>query len=434
MASIRQRIVAGMGAGVFGQGVVTVIQILSLPLFLRQWSNATYGVWLLLSAMPSYLSMTDVGMVATAGNRMTMALGHGDLKEANRLFHSALVFVLVMVSVALCIAIPAAMFWPLKGVQNTDARMAVCLLAVGVLLAQFCGLSDAVFRATGRFALAVFLGNILRLLEWVGMMVGLFWDGSYTAVAGGGLIVRVILTVVIILISRSGNHGITWHWRDASVLEVKALFKPAMSFMVFPLSSALSLQGITLLVGHFFGPVVVALFNSYRTIARVAVQTTAVLSNAVWGEFSFLFGKGGTAAVRPIYARTFWLGVAGSSGLSVILFVAAPTLLRLWSHGRIGFEPTPMLILLVYAAAAGTWHIPRVLLLSTNQHVGLAQWSLLGAAVAVLATFLLEKPMGIDGVCIAMLLSEVLMAVVCVRMARGFLSRDAHFRGELKET
>jgi len=183
-------------------------------------------------------------------------------------------------------------------------------------------------------------------------------------------------------------------------------------------------------VGHFFGPAVVAIFNSYRTIARVAVQATSILSNAVWGEFSFLFGKGGTEAVRPIYRRSLMLGAAGSVALSLVLYFAAPLLLELWSHGQIPFQAWPMLILLGYAAIAGTWHVPRVLLLSTNQHIGLAQWSLVGAVVAMGAAYLMQGPMGIEGVCLAMLASELLMAVVCLKLARDFLSSGAAFRSQ----
>lgn len=419
-----------MGAGAFGQAVVIVIQIFSLPLFLKQWDTATYGTWLLLSAMPSYLAMTDLGMVATAGNRMTMALGHGDRVEANRLFHSAFMFVLAMTGGAVLLSVPLALFAPVDSLQSADQRMAICLLILGVLVAQFGGLSDAIFRATGRFAQAVMLGNVLRLLEWGGMMAGLYMAGTFTAVALGGLLVRVACTAVLVGVSAQGSHGLTWHWRHASMDEIKSLFKPALSFMVFPLSSALSLQGITLLVGHFFGPAVVAIFNSYRTIARVAVQATSILSNAVWGEFSFLFGKGGTEAVRPIYRRSLMLGAAGSAALSLILYFAAPLLLELWSHGQIPFQAWPMLILLGYAAIAGTWHVPRVLLLSTNQHIGLAQWSLVGAVVAMGAAYLLQGPMGIEGVCLAMLASELLMAVVCLKLARDFLSSGSAFRSQ----
>ena len=112
----------------------------------------------------------------------------------------------------------------------------------------------------------------------------------------------------------------------------------------------------------------------------------------------------------------------------MVLYGAAPWLLKWWSHGRIPFQPMPMLILLAYAAVVGVWHVPRVLLLSTNQHSDLAQWSLAGAALSVLCTIALQAPWGMTGACVAMLISELAMAGQCIRLAHGFLRSAAHFR------
>lgn len=433
MNALLSRVIAAMGAGAFGQGVIIVIQVFSLPLFLKRWDAATYGTWLLLSAMPSYLSMTDVGMVATAGNRMTMAMGHGDTAEANKLFHSSFVFVTLMTTVAMLLCVPIALFAPISGLSDMDQRVAVTALIASVLIAQFGGLSDAIYRATGRFALAMMLGNLLRLAEWGGYMVGLYMTGSFSAVALGGLVARVVGTIVLVNVSAKGEHGITWHWKHASLAEIKALVKPALSFMIFPLSNALSLQGITLLVGQFFGPAVVAAFNSFRTIARVAVQISGIFGNALWGEFSFLYGKGGTSAVRPVYQKSFVLGLLSAVAMSLALYFVSPYLLKIWSHGQITFQSGPMSLLLAYAAIGGMWHVPRTLLLSTNQHIGLAQWSLAGALIAVGAAFALEKPMGLQGVCWAMLLSELFMAVICIWIARQFIQTPQHFKTGLRE-
>ena len=84
-----RRIISGFGSNLFGQLVTILIQILSLPIFLYYWDMSTYGSWLVLSALPSFLSMADVGMVQAAGNKMTMAMGRGEVAEANRIFQSA---------------------------------------------------------------------------------------------------------------------------------------------------------------------------------------------------------------------------------------------------------------------------------------------------------------------------------------------------------
>lgn len=422
--SLIGRIVAAMGAGAFGQAVSIGIQVFSLPLFLSHWDAATYGTWLLLSAMPSYLSMADVGMVATAGNRMTMAMGRNDTAEANTIFHSAFAFVTLTCLALSLISVPVVLLAPQSTLANGDQRMAVMALVFGVLLAMFGGLSDALFRATNRYALGMMLGNVIRIAEWAGYMLGLFIFGSFSGVAFCGLGARLLGVLMTVIVSARGGHALTWSWRNAHATEIKSMLKPALSFMAFPLANALSFQGVTLLVGHYFGPAAVAMFNTYRTISRVAVQVTGVFGHSLWVEFSMLFGKGGAAAIEHLYRRAYLIGLAASTGLSVILYFAAPMLLGLWSRGQIPFQSLPMALLLVYAALGGYWHVPRVMLLSTNQHFSLAQWALACAGLVVGLIFLIQAHFGLAGVCAAMVLSELVIASICTWLAHRVFAAD----------
>jgi O-antigen/teichoic acid export membrane protein len=417
--SLRQRLIAGSGANAFGQATTIGIQLFSLPLFLHYWNATTYGVWLILSAIPSYLSIADVGMVTTAANKMSIAMGQRDHAQANRVFQSALLFMLITCAFIWFLVVPAALWIPLPNISATpDARIAVAALGGSILVVLFSGLADALFKATGRYALGTFVGNLVRIAEWGGSMLGLVLIGSFTAVAVGGLLARLLGLFVLSAVASTGGHGIRWGVRDAKMEELRAMARPAFSFMLFPLTNALSFQGITLLVGQMLGPIAVALFNTYRTLARVAVQAISVFSYALWPEFSRLYGQGGPTAVLPLYRRTARSGAFASVLLSIFLYIAAPFLLRLWTHDAIGFEPVLMAVMLTYAAASSAAHIPRVFLLATNRHSRLAWW-LLGVAIALLGlAALLGRRWGAVGVGAAMLISELSALLVCLRLTR----------------
>ena len=414
---MKRRIVAGMGANSFGMAITIVIQLVSLPLFLHYWDMSTYGVWLMLSAIPAYLSMADVGMVTAAGNKMTMAVGKGDVLEANRVFQSALMFMTIVCGALALLAVLLILWAPLPGLQNFDQRVALAALCLGVLLALFGGLSEAVFKSTERYATGTMLGNCVRLGEWLGFMVGLVAVGSFAAVALCGLVVRLIGTLAGVVLAGQGKHGLHWGTQAADSGEIRAMIKPAVSFMAFPLANAMSFQGLTLLVGTFFGPIAVALFNTYRTIARIAVQVTAIFSHALWPEFSRLFGQGESDIIDKLFRRTFMLGALQALFLSLVLYFMTPWMLRVWTHGAIDFVPSLMLLMLLYAALAGIWHIPRVLLMATNQHVGLAYWSLVAGALSVGLAWMLSDLLQLNGVVAAMLMSELFIAVVCTCLA-----------------
>ena len=416
-----RRIVAGIGANSFGLAITIGTQLVSLPLFLYYWDAATYGTWLVLSAIPAYLSMADVGMVTAAGNKMTMATGNGDTAQANRVFQSAQLFMALVCSSLALVALPIMLLAPLPGLASMDQRVALAALSLGVLLALFGGLTETVFRATQRYPAGTMLGNFARLAEWAGAMFGLAFGGNFAAVALGSLLARAGSVLVGMVLAARGSHGLQWGIGNADRAEIAAMVKPALSFMAFPLANALSFQGVTLVVAALFGPVTVAIFNTYRIIARVAVQICALFSHALWPEFSRLNGQGNLQLLQKLYQRSALLGLVQPALLSVCLYFAAPWLLRVWTHGAITFEASLMLLMLLYAAVAGIWHVPRVLLMATNLHTSLALWALLGGALSVVLAWLLGRATGIGGVAAAMLLGELLLAVSCALLAHRLL-------------
>jgi O-antigen/teichoic acid export membrane protein len=349
---------------------------------------------------------------------MTMAIGRGDTLEANRIFQSAQVFMAAVCAPLALLLVPLMLWAPSPGLDNMDLRVALAALSFGVLASLFGGLAETAFKSTQRYAIGTTLGTLVRLGEWSGLMFGLAMLGSFAAVALCGLAARLLGTLVAMVLAQRGQHGLSWGIHEAQGAEVRAILQPALSFMAFPLANALSFQGVTLLVGALFGPLAVALFNTYRTIARVAVQVTAIFGHSLWPEFSRLFGQGERDSVHRLFVRTAWLGALQSLLLSLVLYFLSPWLLRVWTHGAIEFVPSLMLLMLLYAGTAGLWHVPRVLLMATNQHAALAYWSILAAAMCVALTWLLGTKMQLDGVGTAMLLSELFIAGVCSWLAQ----------------
>jgi O-antigen/teichoic acid export membrane protein len=191
--------------------------------------------------------------------------------------------------------------------------------------------------------------------------------------------------------------------------------RPAIAFMAFPVADAISFQGVTLMVGYLLGPAMVAIFNTYRTLARVSVQATSIFSHTLWPEFSRLFGNGNVASLITLYKRSALVCQIAALSLSAVLYVLSPWLLRVWTHDAIEFIPSLMALLLIYAAVGGLWHLPRVLLLSINKHVRLTRWVLISAIVAVVLSLACGTTLGLNGIGIAMIVSESIVAIACIR-------------------
>ena len=419
------RIVASTGSNAYAQATTIAIQLLSLPLFLAHWDLATYGQWLILSAVPSYLAMADAGMITAAGNRMTMLVGENQPRAANRVFQSALAFMLgicalVMTGVGIALAL-----WPFDPAAGAQARTAIALLAATVAVTLLGGLPEAVYKATHRYALGAALANTVRIFEWLGGLAGLWLSGDFVGVALGGLIPRLLCTAAMCWHAARSTPDFNWGFGDASVLEIRGCARPALAFMAFPAANALNFQGMTLVAAAVLGPAPTVVFNTYRTLARVTVQATATFSHALWPEFSRLYGQRDRAALAALYRRSTRLGLALAVLASALVYVAAPTVLAHWSRGRIDFTPPLMFAAMAYAAVAGGWHVSRILLLSTNEHGTLAWQFLIASALAVPLAWALAQAFGLIGIVGAMLALEAAMLVRCAWLARRLLAPAA---------
>ncbi len=418
------RIVAGVGANGYAQLVTIGIQLASLPLFLAHWDLDTYGRWLVISAIPSYLALADVGLVTAAGNRMTMD-AERDPVAANRVFQSALVGMGLVCGALLLLLALALWVLPVSLGVEAGQRGAIALLALGVVCALFGGLPEAVFRASGRYAWATSAATSIRLAEWAGGMLGLLADGSFVAVALGMLLPRAAGTAALVWQARRSAPAFRWGRQEASRAELRRLVAPAASFMVFPLANALSLQGVTLVVAGTLGPAAAAVFNTYRTLARVTVQASGVFSHALWPEFSRLAGGGDAEGLARLYRRGRAIGAALALLTGLAAYGLAAPVLEHWSQGRIAFEPALMALAMAYATAAGCWHVPRVLLLATNRHGALALQFLVVSALTLPAAAALAANQGVAGVIGAMLGAELLLLVCSLRGAQALLPQAA---------
>jgi len=92
-SSLRQRLMRGFGATALSPVVTALIQLGSVPVLLHVWGVAKYGDWLLLSAIPSYLTLSDLGLGDASGSEMSMRVAASDREGALETFQSSWVLV-----------------------------------------------------------------------------------------------------------------------------------------------------------------------------------------------------------------------------------------------------------------------------------------------------------------------------------------------------
>ncbi|KRC10450.1 hypothetical protein ASE11_20755 [Hydrogenophaga sp. Root209] len=415
LSSIAGRIASGAGAYGYAQAVSIGTQLVSLPLFLHYWDMATYGYWLALTALPFYLSLADAGISTASSNQMIGLITQGQKARAGEVFQSAVAFLLSVSLLVLLVVGATLLLLPSTALQAPQWKTVLMLLSISVVLGLFCSLAEVIYKSTGGYAAGTYLVTTGRLVEWAGGLSGLVLTQSFIGVAATALLARLGYTLLCIWLSRRRTDFLRWGVRRASLADIRQAAAPGALFFSLSLTNALSLQGFTLLVAATLGPAATAVFNTYRTVARIVVQITNALSNPLWPELTALKGQKDDGAFWKLYRRANRLGLLIAAAGALLVYLVSPWLLDVWTHGHIPFTATSMALFLLYAAVCSAAQVPRVVLMAINRHAGLAWQSLVAAVVSLGVAWLVWGSAGMTGVVGAMLLGEALVWLTATR-------------------
>src|ERR1700754_135849 len=104
-ASTKRRLFFGFLSNWISKLAATIVQLVQVPVFLHFWSVPLYGEWMIVTAIPSYLNVSNFGFGNVAGNEMSMMTARGDREGALRVFQSC--WWLITIICTACIALLA---------------------------------------------------------------------------------------------------------------------------------------------------------------------------------------------------------------------------------------------------------------------------------------------------------------------------------------
>jgi O-antigen/teichoic acid export membrane protein len=423
MKSIRRRLLANAGATTFGKILSVVVQIVSVPVLLHQWGTGLYGEWILLSTVPTYFAMSDIGFGNVAGNEMTMLVAAGKPDEALDVFQSVSIFI-TSISLAMCILftlgiwfLPIDRWLRIHSLSLHDARLILLFLGLSALLTLQEGLFWGCFRCVGKYALGTMAKSMVMLSSFIGLVAAASLGASPLQVAMVMVLINAIGTLSLWLLLRHQIEWLRYGVRHAHWSTVRRLATPAISFMSFPVSNILSIQGILIVVGHVFGPVGVVTFSTARTISRSVLQALALINSSVWPEISAAFGTGSLSLVRKLHRTSCQFSILACIGFTILVTIFGNRLWSIWTLGKIETDPVLLNILLLQLVVGAFWYTSAVVPAATNNHGGIAK-AILGASclALVLAYSLMKIPfLGLRGAAVALVIGDMISSVFVLR-------------------
>jgi O-antigen/teichoic acid export membrane protein len=419
----RKRIALGVGASVIERIAVSLTQIGLVPILATHWGLERYGGWSMLMTLPSLLVLGDLGFGGAAVVRMTMEVARGERAAARATVRSAAQVLAAACGVLFTVACCAAVFLPgsalpaIPGETGSELRLSIILLTAYTSVVLFSALLQGVFRSTGRFAQSVGIATFTYLLEnallITAILLGKGILGGVIALTLG----RTIGYLVNLIAAARLRSGLLPALSGGSAQVRRELLRPALATMSIPLATALLLQGTVAGLGAVAGTLAVPAFVAARTLSRIGLQATQVLTGALMPEF-------GGASAREDHARVLKLFVLLSATATVIavpfaavLAIAGPWIVLVWSNHRIHAEPAMMLAIAVSALCGALWKPLSDLMLAQQRQTAFAPVYAALAIAGVAFTLLASPKLGSTAPALALALVDLAMLGLVGRFA-----------------
>jgi len=372
--SLRGRLGRSIGAQVYSQIVTLVIQLASIPLLVAAWGLETYGVWLLLMALPAYLALSDLGLTFVAKNTMAMQVASGNRSGAIETFQSILALLCVIVSgvaVAALLAVwlvPFDRIFALATVPLETARTALTAQLTSALLYQIFLLFCAGLRADGRPAMETIFSATARLLEAAAICAAALLGADIALAAIAGLATRIASFSALYIHLRSTVAWLPIGIGRAQFSRMREMLGPSLSYMLVPLANALMLQGPVVILGIVAGPTTVALYSITRTVTRLGMALANTLNFAFAPEYSFASGRRDAASRKQMLFLHGLLTGGAVLAYAVVMVTLSDGAVRLLSHGAVSPLPWLTLVLSLAVVLEMAWSYRFTGVAASNEH------------------------------------------------------------------
>ncbi|HEY3320743.1 MAG TPA: hypothetical protein VGP72_09790 [Planctomycetota bacterium] len=427
---VQSRLLRGLSANAMLPLVTAIIQLCSVPVFLKYWGVTLYGEWLVLSAVPAYLTMCDLGFCNGSANEMTIQVASGDKDRALETFQStwlmitALSFMLGLISFLLIEFLPITHWFHIGSLSRKEMGWVLILLTVYVLLDQQMQLLAAGFRCEMHYAFSSILFNVIRLAEFLAVCAVVMHGAGPVQAAFTLLVSRSIGAVVLRLALRSRSPWLVYGWRHFRIDVLKAMLAPAFGFLCMPLGHAVSLQGMLMVIGALCGPAGVVIFSTSRTLTRWGFQMTNMIFLSFSPEMSRAWGIRDRSLARKLHAKCVAAAVGVTSVVLLALAIFGKWALAVWTQDKVEFVAPMFMALLLSVLASSVWYSSAVVPMASNRHqkLGIVYLSLM--LLSLVLAFALISIWEVTGAACAVLVGDCVMAVYVLYTSTQQLRED----------
>jgi O-antigen/teichoic acid export membrane protein len=398
-----RRIAQNVLSNWFALAITTVVGFALAPYVVHHLGNITYGVWVIIVSLVSYMKMLDLGLRGAVTRFVSKGMAQANHDESSRAVCGAL-WIRLWISAAVVVAglILAFSFndiFVIPPELQQIARITVLVTAVTVGMNLWCGVFGGVITALHRYDLSSgvsilqtcsrAVGIVLLLRSGHGILSLAIWDLGTSIAANTATIIICfrIYPQLRILFGRPDTPTLKKLWN--------------YSFYVFLINLAVQVTYYTdnLVVGAFLSTSAVTLYAIGGIVIGYARQIVSSMTTTFTPLASTFEAEGSQQNLRRLLIQGTRAALIISLPIETALFLRGHTFIHLWMGAQYA-QPsgTVMQILLLSLLFSTANTTSAGLVFGMEKHKPIALWAIVEAISNLGLSIILVRQIGIYGV------------------------------------
>lgn len=358
------------------------VPLVMVPIYLRCLGRESYGVWLVILSVTSYLGLANLGIGQTLANRIAEAAARKRADEIGPLVSTAF-FGYAAIAGALFIAL--WLFTPIVtnrlAVGTSAVAIAPFFIYVGLALLSFpFKVFPMVLRGFERVdqeqAITV-AANVVRIaILALALLSGL----KLAAVAAINGSAEILSSMATYRQSRRLTREARPRLANFSRALLAGMVRPSLGFLGIQVSATLMMGVDNLVIGYALGAAAVTAYAVPLRLTTILVGLQSVAVNAINPSVTVNYAQGSREALARGYLFSLRVSTLYATAGAIALWVIGPQFLRVWAGAGV-FPGRPAYALMVMLFMMVVMIMPASSILwATTRHY---TWALLALAEGV---------------------------------------------------
>jgi O-antigen/teichoic acid export membrane protein len=419
-------------ASIISQVLGVLISIISVPLTVHYLGQERYGVWLTISSLMTWMTMTDFGLTGNALINLISEAHGTDNRVLARQYASSTFWTLIAITVTIGTVLAATFNWiPWRSVFRVSAATSTqelriaCAIALGIFLINLpLNMLNSLYNAyqDGFVANVWTIGaNALALASLI----------AVTQFRGGLPHLVFALSGTRVLVALANGYYLffrRYRWlapRISSVswAHIKRLLKLSSKYMVAQVSALGISQSQPMIITQILGPAYVPIFVVAHRLITIPQNLVYIATLPLLSAYGEARARADWKWIKGAVKNSTLMALGIGTVLLLILSIGAKPIIMHWA-GAAAVPDTALVIWLAIYTLLGIAVNPSAQMLWGLERVGVPALGLALCAVAtVKLSLMFGKWWGLSGITMAMTVSLLIYCSISAYEVRRALSQ-----------